>query len=243
MEPVSFGAFVARRRKALGLTQAQLAGKLQITDKAVSKWERGLGLPDISLLESLADALGLSIVELMKTEILEEKTIPLEEASCVMSEALVQTEKRWSKKTRLLAAALAAILLLIAATGAGLWVWRHPRITVGYAGELIHPPRIVSGTVPEEIRSPIIYIADRDKDRVPKDILLGIRLWASELGALYFQTQNLYDRLVLSYETWYENGETVLTVTGSGRSRQTGKETPIDLRIVYDFKLYGVPER
>ena len=52
-----------RERKAL--TQKQLADKLCISDKAVSKWETGKGLPDISLLEDLARALGISLTELM----------------------------------------------------------------------------------------------------------------------------------------------------------------------------------
>lgn len=52
-----------RERKAL--TQKQLAEKLCISDKTISKWETGKGLPDISLLEDLARALGVSLTELM----------------------------------------------------------------------------------------------------------------------------------------------------------------------------------
>ena len=244
MEPVSFGAFVAQRRRTLGLTQAQLAGKLHITDKAVSKWERGLGLPDVNLLESLADALGVSIVELMKAEKIEENDIAIEEASEVMKDALVTAEKSWSKKTKRLSAALALILLLFAAAAAGLWIWRHPRITVAYAGELSHPPQIVSGTgLTGEIGRPIIQIAEKERPYVPRDICLGIRLWASELGAIYFQCRNLYEDPSLFYETWYENGQTVVSVTGTGRSRLNGDLKPIELTISYDFKLYGVPEK
>lgn len=50
------------------MTQADLAKKLQVTDKAVSRWERGIGFPDINTLESLADALDISVLELMKSE-------------------------------------------------------------------------------------------------------------------------------------------------------------------------------
>lgn len=63
-----FGNFVADRRKELHMTQKDLAAKIHVTDKAVSKWERGLGLPDISTIEILADALNVSINELMKSE-------------------------------------------------------------------------------------------------------------------------------------------------------------------------------
>ena len=63
-----FGAFVARLRKEKGLTQRQLAELVGVSDKAVSKWERGLSLPDISLLEPLADALGVTVAELLHGE-------------------------------------------------------------------------------------------------------------------------------------------------------------------------------
>ena len=61
--------------KIKNMTQKDLATKIQVTDKAVSKWERGLGFPDINTIEYLADALNVSIIELMKSErgIIEEK--------------------------------------------------------------------------------------------------------------------------------------------------------------------------
>jgi transcriptional regulator with XRE-family HTH domain len=60
--------FIHELRKEKGMTQKQLAEKLNITDKAVSKWERGLGCPDISLLSSLADILGVTVTELLNGE-------------------------------------------------------------------------------------------------------------------------------------------------------------------------------
>lgn len=68
MDANKFGCFVAERRKELKMTQKDLAAKIQVTDKAVSKWERGLGFPDINTIEDLADALDVSIMELMKSE-------------------------------------------------------------------------------------------------------------------------------------------------------------------------------
>ena len=67
MDAKMFGAFLAQVRRAQGLTQAELAEQLHVTDKAVSRWERGVGLPDINTLEPLADALGLSLADLMLT--------------------------------------------------------------------------------------------------------------------------------------------------------------------------------
>ena len=53
MESKEIGKFIAKIRKEKGMTQQKLAEKLFVTDKAVSKWERGLSLPDISILEPL----------------------------------------------------------------------------------------------------------------------------------------------------------------------------------------------
>ena len=58
MDAKKFGMFIATLRKEKNMTQVDLAKKLQVTDKAVSKWERGLGFPDINSIEPLADAVG-----------------------------------------------------------------------------------------------------------------------------------------------------------------------------------------
>ena len=64
MDPTKTGARIQALRKERNMTQKDLAERLHITDRAVSKWERGLCAPDISLLESLAETLGVSILEL-----------------------------------------------------------------------------------------------------------------------------------------------------------------------------------
>ena len=58
--------FIGERRKAMNITQKELANKLHITDKAVSKWERGLSFPDISVLIPLAETLNVSLYDLLK---------------------------------------------------------------------------------------------------------------------------------------------------------------------------------
>ncbi len=66
MDNSKTGALIKARRKELNLTQKDLAERLHITDRAVSKWERGLCAPDIALLEPLAEILGVSVVELLE---------------------------------------------------------------------------------------------------------------------------------------------------------------------------------
>lgn len=65
MDQIKIGRFIAERRKNVNLTQVQLADKLGITDKAVSKWERGISMPDTSIMLELCDILGISVNELL----------------------------------------------------------------------------------------------------------------------------------------------------------------------------------
>ena len=66
MEKKTLGNMIAELRKEKGMTQADLAEKMGITDKAVSKWERDLSYPDITTIPKLADILGVSADELLK---------------------------------------------------------------------------------------------------------------------------------------------------------------------------------
>lgn len=64
----SIGETIAYFRKQKGLTQSELAEKMNVTDKAVSKWERNLSCPDINTISKLADILDVSVEELLKTK-------------------------------------------------------------------------------------------------------------------------------------------------------------------------------
>ena len=66
---------IKRLREERGLTQSQLAEKIGVSDKAVSKWETSKGLPDISLIEPLGKALGVSVIELMSGDTVMNKNI------------------------------------------------------------------------------------------------------------------------------------------------------------------------
>ena len=69
------GATIKRLREAKGITQIQLAEQIGVSDKAVSKWETAKGLPDITLIEPLAKALGVSVMELMSGDTVINKNI------------------------------------------------------------------------------------------------------------------------------------------------------------------------
>lgn len=69
MDNIQTGKLIAALRKKQGLTQQQLADKLHLSNKTISKWESGMGSPDISNLPVLAEALGISVDELLKGEL------------------------------------------------------------------------------------------------------------------------------------------------------------------------------
>lgn len=112
MEPEKFGSFIQQRRKDLGMKQSDLAVILNVTDKAVSRWERGGGFPDIKLLEPLANALELSLTELMQSRMIGHP-LTKEEADALLAQTaeLVETQKKLSWKRRLILYAGHAIMI------------------------------------------------------------------------------------------------------------------------------------
>ena len=114
MNKERLGTFIGECRREEGLTQRELAERLHVTDKAVSKWERGLSYPDVPLLEPLASALGLGVEELMAcrrqaAESGEED--PMKNLLTISGESLQRERRRsWGR--------LAGVLVLLAVTGA-----------------------------------------------------------------------------------------------------------------------------
>ena len=68
MDLVKIGKYIAEKRKALGLTQRQVADRLGMSDKSVSKWELGICLPDVSVYSPLCEILGISLNEFLAGE-------------------------------------------------------------------------------------------------------------------------------------------------------------------------------
>lgn len=99
MEKEKFGKFVAFLRKEQGMTQKDLAERLCLTDKAVSKWERGLSFPDISMLEPLAEVFGVTILELLQGErIQEEAAVSIEETQTIIGKSPNSSDKEMERK-------------------------------------------------------------------------------------------------------------------------------------------------
>ena len=95
MDQIKIGKFIAACRKEQGLTQLQLADKLGITDKAVSKWERGIAMPDTSLMLELCEILKINVNELLSGEkiSMENKNQKNEELMLDLAKEIAQKNK------------------------------------------------------------------------------------------------------------------------------------------------------
>ena len=95
MNQIKIGRFISECRKQKDLTQKELAQRLFITDKAVSKWERGIAMPDTSIMLELCDILGISVNELLSGE-----KINVEGNDKKNEELLLQMAKEIEKKNK-----------------------------------------------------------------------------------------------------------------------------------------------
>ena len=104
MDLIKIGKYIAGKRKALGMTQKQLAEKLNMSDKSVSKWERGICLPDVSVYMELCEILGISINEFLAGE-----DIDAENVEKKSEDNIIQVTKDSKKKQKNLKSILAVV--------------------------------------------------------------------------------------------------------------------------------------
>ena len=97
MDQIKIGKFIAECRKQKKLTQVQLAEKLNITDKAVSKWERGVAMPDSSIMLALCDIVGINVNELLSGE-----RIVMENNEQKNEQLLLDMAKELEKKNKII---------------------------------------------------------------------------------------------------------------------------------------------
>lgn len=97
MDQIKIGKFIAERRKAEGLTQAQLAEQLGITDRAVSKWETGKALPDSSIMLDLCKILKITVNDLLSGEV-----VSMENYNEKLENNLMEMVRKKEKSDRLL---------------------------------------------------------------------------------------------------------------------------------------------
>ena len=107
MNTYQFGTFLSQLRKEKGLTQLQLAEKLNVTDKAISRWETGKNFPDIEIFEDLSKILDVSI-----SELLEGKRIEKENLFTVSEEHIVTQIKKNRKSSKNYRIIICVILII-----------------------------------------------------------------------------------------------------------------------------------
>ena len=118
MNQIMIGKFIAERRKKVNLTQMQLAEKLGITDKAISKWERGVSMPDTSIMLELCDILGISVNELLRGE-----KSDMENDNQKNEQLLLEMAKELEKKNKTIWTSMWAIMIVsMTALFAGLFL-------------------------------------------------------------------------------------------------------------------------
>ena len=131
LNKTAFGSFLAQLRREKGMTQKELAACLYVSDKAVSKWERGLSVPDISLLVPLAEQLNVTVAELLQgCRVEEEQRFTREETEELIRKALIFSaeppERRQARTQKFLPLYGVSVVLGLVETAA---VW-----AVGLAG-------------------------------------------------------------------------------------------------------------
>ena len=123
MDSHKTGRVIADRRAELALTQKQLAQRLHISDRTVSRWERGVGFPDLSLLEPLADALELSVVELLRGE----RIAPAEQLDPESEHSVRESFRALGRRLKRFQRLLIVLGILLAVFAAGLvWLVANP---------------------------------------------------------------------------------------------------------------------
>ena len=132
MDQVKIGKFIAECRKENGFTQAAIAEKLGITDRAVSKWETGKSLPDASIMLELCKLLEIDVNELLTGE-----HVTMENYKNKAEENLLEMRTAVEKRNKLLlqvdiAMCVAGVMLMVLLSLVGSYLCEHGMLVIGY---------------------------------------------------------------------------------------------------------------
>lgn len=129
MDTVKIGKYIAQKRKNLGLTQREIAEQLGMSDKSVSKWERGVCLPEVSVYMELCRILGISLNEFIAGEDIEQ--VELQEKS---EQNILEVTKDGNHKKRRLKAIIAVLVCICVAVTSlsGYLLWKRFHVETNY---------------------------------------------------------------------------------------------------------------
>ena len=171
MDNIQFGAFVAQLRKERALTQKELADRLHVTDKAVSKWETGKGFPDLKLLEPLAEALEVSLVELLQGERSPSPTLTKEEAGQAAVRAMERSQQSTARRY------LKLLRWLLTAIGVWCLLSSLPLLAILFPFTLGYEPAGVEGVIGGADGPTAVLIGTADP-MFPPQVYLAVQLIA-----------------------------------------------------------------
>lgn len=181
MDLVKIGKYIAGKRKELGLTQKQLAEKLGMSDKSVSKWERGICLPDVSVYSDLCRILGININEFLAGEDIPEENLIRKSEENIIGVAS-DSKKRQTRSRVIISALIVVSILALAFIGMDVFRKTRPQnFIVPLDGESIEmqTARLLAG--PEEILAYRFTTTDKYKMlRLKKYIYSSGKLTDSE---------------------------------------------------------------
>ena len=112
MDQEKIGKFIANLRKEKHLTQAELANKLGITDRAISHWENGRSMPDVSIFEKLCEILGISVNELISGEKISKEKLVIKSDENIIN-TLNESKKHKNKFKLIISILIIGIITLI----------------------------------------------------------------------------------------------------------------------------------
>jgi len=249
MDNLKTGNLIKEARKEKSLTQKDLAKKLHITDRAVSKWERGICAPDIALLEPLAEILELSVTELIAGERTPHsdaaEDAPAPETETAVREAIGYSraemrQKRKTSRKRVLYAALAAVTVT-AICAFALWckgyfhiIGRYPSPD-GSTVTTVYDCYLANGSPPE---TGSFTLSDEGwfRGRTTYANLAFCGCWWSPDGS--YQVVSAYSDSKL----WSDKNETILFLTDYTRNVSSNLDIDLD-RAVYNNAFFAnVPD-
>lgn len=191
MEQEKIGKFISVLRKEKKMTQMQLAEKLNITDRAVSKWERGKSMPDISIMLELCQILEISVNELLIGEKIEKEEIPkLSDTNLIKALTIVEEkEKKKRKKATIICAILFLILFI---TLVGIIIYNNAKFILDYNSKL------VSCNVEDNA---LVYKDYRKIAGIPYKIINDDK---NNVTYVFFQSIEFLNNYIKNYDDMYE---------------------------------------
>lgn len=208
------GEFISEKRKEKNLTQLDLAKKIGVTDKAVSKWERGLGCPDISILEVLAKELDVSVLELLKGRKIENEVIKVTEADDYVKESFkVSKDITRNRFLNIISEVLFYLIVFISVFFIGLSVKNYLNLS----------------------KKEQVYLTDIKNDsfeKVLKDLKQNIEIIKTNRGILTLDEQQVLVRDLEKFVDYYENDYFVSKLS-------EGKYTINDILLLFLDDIYS----